>query len=90
MTTEHTQISASVSQETKARLERFARRHGLRKGQVIESALLHHLQALNELPTDVILPPRLVVTEASGQRLLERLTQPDEPTAAMHELFHDD
>jgi len=90
MTTEHTQISASVSPETKARLERFARRHGLRKGQVIESALLHHLQALNELPAAVIVPPRLVVTEASGQRLLERLTQADEPTAAMRELFHDD
>ena len=87
MITEHTQISASVAPETRTRLERFARRHGLRKGQVIEAALLHHLQAFRELPADVIVPPRLVVTEASGQRLLERLTQADEPTAAMRELF---
>jgi len=89
MIVEHTQISARIAPETKARLERFARCYGLRKGQVIESALLHHLQAFHELPADVIVPPRLVVTEASGQRLLERLTQADEPTAAMRELFRD-
>ena len=90
MATEHTPITASVSPEIKARLERFARCHGLRKGQVIESALLYHLQALSELPADVILPPRLVVTESSGQRLLERLNRPEEPTAAMRELLRDD
>jgi hypothetical protein len=90
MTTEHTQISASVSLETKARLENFARRHGLRKSQVIETALLHHLQALSELPPEVIVPLRLIVTETSGQQLLERLDRSVEPTAAMHELFRDD
>jgi hypothetical protein len=89
MTTEQAKISASVAPETRTRLERFARRHGLRKGQVIEAALLHHLQAFQELPADVIVPPRLVVTAASGQRLLERLTQADEPTAVMRELFRD-
>lgn len=89
MITEHTQISARIAPETKVRLERFARCYGLRKGQVIESALLHHLQAFDELPADVIVPPRLVVTEASGRRLLERLAEPNPPTAAMRELFHD-
>jgi uncharacterized protein (DUF1778 family) len=90
MTTEHTRISASVSAETNARLENFARHHGLDKSDVIETALLHHLQALSELPPEVIVPPRLIVTEASGRRLLERLDRSAEPTAAMHELFRDD
>jgi len=45
----------------------------LKKGFVIEQALLHHLQATNEIPEEVVIPPRLVVTSASGERLLERL-----------------
>ncbi len=45
MATLSTQISAMISSETKDRLERYARAHGLKKGFLIESALLHHISA---------------------------------------------
>lgn len=57
---------------------------------LVESALLHHLQALEKLPTDVIIPPRLVVSRKSGEAILEQLERPVEPTDSMKELFEDD
>jgi hypothetical protein len=59
----------------------------LKKGFVIEQALLHHLQAVSEIPEDAVIPPRLVVTSESGERLLERLESQEAPNRAMRELF---
>jgi hypothetical protein len=87
---QRSQISAFVSDETRARFERYVEAHGLKKGALIEQALLHHLQALEELPADLIIPPRLVVTPATFQRVVERLENPGEPTEAMKALFEDD
>lgn len=81
------QISAYVSQKTKDLIEEYADAHGMKKGHVIEEALLHHLQALRELPADVVLPPRLVVTERSAREVLRRVRAPRRPTRAMRELF---
>ena len=89
MATQQTQISAMISPETKKRLEHFARSHGLKKGFLVESAVLHHIMALESLPADVIIPPRLVVSREAGERLLERITSRRKPTAAMKELFDD-
>lgn len=83
----NTQISALISPETKERLERFARARGLKKGYLIESALLHHISALEALPADVIVPPRLVVSRSSGDAVLERIAHPSTPTPAMRALF---
>ncbi len=85
-----TQISANISPETRDRLERYVRARGLKKGFVIEQALLHHLQAVSEIPEDAVIPPRLVVTAASGERLLERLESQEAPNRAMRELFGED
>jgi hypothetical protein len=82
-----TQISANISPETRDRLERYVRARGLKRGFVIEQALLHHLQALGEIPEEVVIPPRLVVASASGERLLERLESQEAPNRAMRELF---
>ena len=41
-----TQISAFISKETRDKVERYADAHGLKKGALVEQALLHHLQAL--------------------------------------------
>ena len=41
-----TQISAYVSDTTKELVERYVEAHGVKKGRLIEEALLHHLQAL--------------------------------------------
>ena len=51
MAVETIQISANISVETKALLEKYAEVQGVKKAFVIEQALLHHLQALNELYT---------------------------------------
>ena len=84
-----TQISANISSETRDRLERYVRARGLKKGFVIEQALLHHLQALAELPEDVVIPPRLVVTRESGERLLARQAGGEGPNEALRALFED-
>jgi len=87
MATGHTQISAFISDSTKDALERYAEAHGLKKAHLIEEALLHHLQALRELPLDVIIPARLVVSQESGQAILDRVEKPRRPTKAMRDLF---
>lgn len=81
------QISAHISPTTKQELERYADAHGLKKGFVIEDALLHHFQALRELPEDVVVPVRLVVTPESFSRVGERVQRPRRPTAAMRRLM---
>jgi hypothetical protein len=82
-----TQISAYISDATRKLVEEYAEAHGVKKGFLIEEALLHHLQALRELPADIILPPRLVVTKKTGERLLARVRKPRKPTKAMRDLF---
>lgn len=82
-----TQISAFISDSTRASLERYAEAHGLKKGHLIEEALLHHMQALRELPLDVIISPRLLVSRDSGEAVIERIGRPRRPTKAMRELF---
>jgi hypothetical protein len=81
------QISAEISQGTKALLERYARAHGIKKQFLIESALLHHIQALEELPADVIIPPRLVVSAASGLKIAELVRKKQKPTSELVELM---
>ena len=81
------QISAFVSAETKARLEAYVREHGVKRSYLIEQALEHHLAALEALPSDIVIPPVVVVSEASGARLAEKLANPPPPTDAMKALF---
>jgi uncharacterized protein (DUF1778 family) len=89
MTVGLTQISANVSVETKQRMEQYVRAHGMKESHLIETALLHHLRALEELPEDIVIPPVLKVTQESGERLLQRLETPPAPSAAMKALFDD-
>lgn len=83
----HTQISAYISPDTRRALDKYVEAHGVKKGHLVEMALLHHLQALRELPQDVIIPPRIVVTAETGEWMLDLIHDPPEPTAAMKELF---
>jgi hypothetical protein len=84
------QISAVISRDTKELVEKYSRASGMKKGHMIEMALLHHLRALQELPADVIVPPRLVVTRESGREIVRRLEKPARPTKAMKELMRGD
>jgi hypothetical protein len=83
-----TQISALVSEATRELLERHVRATGVKKGHLVEQALRHHLQALHELPADVIIHPRLVVTRESGEAILRELEK-GKPTAALRDLMRD-
>ncbi len=74
------QISAEISEGTRQLLERYSRAHGIKKQFLIETALLHHIQALEELPAWAIVPPRLVVSTASGRKIANLLTKPKKPT----------
>ncbi|MAG32329.1 MAG: hypothetical protein CL908_15720 [Deltaproteobacteria bacterium] len=83
----YTQISAYITPQTREALEQYAEAHGVKKGHLIETALLHHLQALRELPQDVIIPPRIVVSAETGEWLFDLIEEPPEPNAAMQALF---
>jgi hypothetical protein len=82
-----TRISAHISEETKAQVEAFVKRYSISKAQLIEEALRHHLQALREIPSHLVVPSRLVVTEASMKRVAARLASDEPPTPALHELI---
>lgn len=79
------QLSAHISPETRRELDRYAEAHGVKKGHLIEMAVLHHLQALRELPPDVVIPPRLVVSSDTGAWLLD--LQDATPTPSMQALY---
>ena len=83
-----TQISAIVSQSTRDLLERHVRATGVKKGHLVEQALRHHLQALHELPADVIIHPKLVVTRRSGAAILKQIKS-GKPTKALNALMSD-
>jgi hypothetical protein len=83
-----TQISALVSPTTKALLDRYVRATGVKKGHLVEQALRHHLQALEELPADAVIHPRLVVTRKSGDAILEHI-RTAEPTDTLRRLVRD-
>jgi hypothetical protein len=82
------QISAIVSRSTKELLDRQVRASGVKKGHLIEQALRHHLVALQALPADVIVHPRLVVTRKSFEKIVEQIEK-GEPTPALRKLMGD-
>ena len=82
-----TQISAYISKETNDRLDFVARESGVKKGRLIEDALEAHLDALEELPPDVIIPTRVTLTRESFERLIERIESDPQPTPALIELM---
>lgn len=81
------QISAHISTETKISVENYIKKTGIKKRFLIEEALLHHLQALKEIPQDVIIPSRIQITDSSMKQLLALLKNPIEPTAELKDLM---
>jgi hypothetical protein len=67
-------ISAYISEAAKLQVRRYAEAHGVKKGCLVEAALLHHLQALRELPADIVIPPRLTVTICSNDASTQQVT----------------
>ena len=87
--TSETQVSAYISEETKAELDDFVKRHGIKKAHLIEQALLHHLQALREIPEDLVIPTRLVLSRESIVGVVEQLDREPEPTEALIALLRE-
>lgn len=82
-----TQVSAYISEETKAQVEAYVKRHGVKKAHLIEQALQHHLQALREIPEDLTIPSRLVLTSEAMAQVAERIDEEAQPTDALKALF---
>ena len=83
-----TQISAVVSRTTSELLERHVRATGVKKGHLVEQALRHHLQALQELPADAVAHPKIVVTKRSGNAILRQM-ESGKSLAALRRLLRD-
>jgi hypothetical protein len=85
-----TQISGFISRATKAELDRIVRLKGLKKGRLLEDALRIHLRALVEIPDEFIVPPSLIVTRESFERVVEAIRKPSTPTAELRRLMRGD
>ncbi len=82
-----TQVSAYISNETKIIFENFSNKSGQKKGFIIEQALLHYINAHQELPADIIIPASITVT----QQVFEDIIMADrEPTEALRKLMNED
>ena len=83
-------ISAVVSATVHVLLEKQARATGVKKGHLVEQALLHHLRALDALPADALVLPRIVISRRSGAEIRRRLAAPRRPTKQLRALLGDD
>ena len=82
------QISAQISETTRVLMEKHVRQTGVKKGHLVEQALLHHLQALDELPAEFIVHPRIVVSRKTGEEML-RQANSAAPKPALRKLMRD-
>lgn len=84
------QISATISEATKEKLDRFTESHGLKKNFVVEQALLYFMEARRDLPDEALIPTRLMMEDKAFDRLVDLLQGLPEPTEALHELMRGD
>ena len=82
-----TQISANISVETRELLERYVAIHGVKKSHLIETAVLHHLSALDAIPADLVIPPIIHVSRTTGKMFQDRIENPKLPTPVMRKLY---
>jgi len=87
---DYIQISAQISEATRARLDQYARETGLKKGRLIEDAIEAHLDALDEVPGEYLIPHRVVVDASSWERIVAEMDSPAEPTPALRRLMRAD
>ena len=80
------QIPAFVDATTKDLLDRHVRATGVKKGHLLEEALRHYLQALQEIPLDVVVHSRIVVTRAAVEAIQKQILR-GKPTKALRDLM---
>lgn len=81
-------LTAFISEASRDLLERHVRATGVKKEHLVEQALLHHLHALEELPAEFIIHPRIVVSQKTGKAILKQV-ESAEPTPALCKLIRD-
>ncbi len=81
------QISAFISEETRAQVETYVKRHGVKKAYLVEEALQHHLQALRAIPEDIVIPARLILTKEALSQVADRITGDEQATESLQALF---
>jgi hypothetical protein len=81
--TRKARISARISETTREWLEKHVRRTGVKKDHLVEQALLHHLQALDDLPPEYLIQPRIIVSRKAGEKMLRQA----EPAPALRDLM---
>jgi S-adenosylmethionine:diacylglycerol 3-amino-3-carboxypropyl transferase len=81
------QISATISSATKEELDRFTESHGLKKNYVVEQALLFFMKARRELPDEALIPARIVLDDASFDRVAAAIERAPAPTKALRQLM---
>jgi hypothetical protein len=84
---EDKQISAYIAREVNERLDLYVRETGIKKARVIEDAISEHLDTLEFLPADAIIPTSITLTPESWDRLMERMETPPNPTPALRRLM---
>ncbi len=87
MSSDPSQISATISAATKEKLDRFTESHGLKKNFVVEQALLFFMEARRELPDEALVPARIVLQDEDFDRVVAMLAEPPAPTKALRELM---
>lgn len=85
-----THISAYISKDTQGLVDAYTKKSGIKKSFLIEEALLHHLQALKEIPLDIMIPARITLSEQNMQQVIDVLTHPPEPNTALLDLMAND
>lgn len=84
---QETQISVSVSETTREKLDRFTESRGLKKNFVVEQALLYFMESRRDLPDEAFIPSRIVLGDPEFDRLTKLLDRPPKPTRALVELM---
>lgn len=81
------QISATISETTKEKLDRFTESQGLKKNFVVEQALLFFMATRRELPDEALIPTRIVLDNEGFDRLVQEIEAEPAPTNALRELM---
>ena len=81
------QISAEISESTRELLEYYVKATGIKKGFLIEQAVLNYIRALNELPSDLLVPARIVLGPESASRVVKHVFRPPKPTVKLRKLM---
>ncbi len=82
-----TQISAEISESTRELLENFTRNTGIKKGFLIEQAVLDYIRALDQLPADILVPAKIILSPEAATTIVKHIARPPKPTRRLRRLM---